>query len=363
MFFPCFFALFNALISPKGDIGMKPKKLVLIIVILACIGLTMWQFNNLKIIFHEYSATHKYFYHSKEGWQNKTPLIDKKTAKTDPEAAAIVNFIYKQGGRGDEQSMDMLAENISRFPENQYFLYELAACAYFGNEEGLDANIMLKLSDRLLELDNKNSNYYYLKAYALLHLRRDNNFDEVIETIKKTANCEYHKDPYLMYIDRIIAISQIQGLPKMLMQNLEAVFGYNFYFREIYDTLIRYENLLITENDYAKADEISNTLELMIPDKLHDPLADMKRGRDLFYLYGLGYGYGRWGLPQEIELQRKDLTPQAADQKRMELCTIVKPDKKVEYGNKIYELDEKTRFCSMALLPFLYFVGSVHLTV
>jgi len=337
---------------------MRPGKLILISGLIVCIGLTFWQKNNLKTIFGEYRATKKFYYHTREGWRNKTPIINEKIAKIDPQAAAIINYQLNDNlyHLGDEQRTEALSNNILKFPDNQYFIYTLSEWIFHDSGNCFDPVILLKLSNRLIELDDKNSNYYYLKAYALLHLRQDNNFDEVIKAVKSAASCEYHKDPYLMYIDRIVAISQKQGLPKEIIEELEYVFEYNFFIGKIYDALMQYENLLITERDFAKADEISNTLKSMISDKMREPLINNNQSLYPFPLYGLGVGFGRWNLPQEMELQLKDLPQPEADKKRMEICAIVNPEKKVEYVNKFYEPGPETQIYATAVSPFLYFV-------
>ncbi len=334
---------------------MKLGKLFLIIVVIACIGLTVWQFDNLKIIAHEYWAVKKFYHYTEHGWQHRQPLIDAKIARIDPEAAAIINYLYWCGDDDKYNPMDILAENVLKFPNNQYFLYELSRRAYFGYEDGLDPNAMLKLANRLIELDNNNINYHYLKAYALLHLRKGNNFDDVVQTIKQTAMCKNNKPPYLIYKERVIATAKKQGLPKSIIQNLRFIFEYNSFVRKIYDTLLQYENFLIIENDYAKADEISNVLIAMLPDEFREPFCNINRGVHPLRLYGLGVGAGRWRIPQQMELQLRELSKQEADKKRLGMCAIAFPDKKVDFINEFYDDDYDKRVFGIAILPFLFY--------
>jgi len=308
---------------------MKTGKLFLIIVIAACIGLTVWQFNSLKIVAHEYFSLHKSFYYDKEhSLRAKLPAIKEKVAATDPEAAAIANYLLMSWSRSEYNAIELLAQNCVKFPENQYFLRELAYCVSCQLEEGLDPNIVVKLSNRLIECDPKNSGYYYLKASALLRTRTGNNFDEVIKAVRQALNCEYFKDPYVAYRDRVMKLVQKQGVPPLLSEWLiHEEIGSSFA-SKIYRKLLDYYNLLITEGNFSKAREISEILVAMSTSGGYSSLF-CNNQFGLLSLYGIGYGFGHWNLPQEIALQRMDLTQVEADAKRMELCKIAIPHKTI----------------------------------
>jgi hypothetical protein len=332
---------------------MKTGKLFLLIVLTGCLGLTVWQFNNLKIIAHEYFSLHRSFYYDKEyKFRAKTPVIKEKVAATDPEAAAVANYIIMPWSRGEYEPLELLAQNVVKFPENQYFLYELAMCVSCQLEEGLDPNILVKISNRLIELDPKNSNYYYLKAEALLHTRAGNNFDEVTEAVKQAVNCEYFKDPYSVYRDRALALVQKQGLQHILGDWLMYEETGGRFAPHIYRDLLGYYNLLITEKNFAKAQEISDTLIAMATAEQNLLRWNTQLGS--LPPHGIGLGFGLWNLPQEIALQRMDLTSAEADKKRMELCKIVSPQKteKVLYRQNVAK--EANRDYGIAAIPFIF---------
>jgi hypothetical protein len=335
---------------------MKLGKIFFISILVVCICLTIWQKDNLKTILNEYWAFYKCYHYTEHGWAPKTLVIKEKVTKSDPEAAAIVNYRLSSTAIADNKTQEILSKNISEFPENQYFIYELALCADYHMENGLDPAILLKLSNRLIELDNKNSNYYYLKAFALLHDRNGNNFDEVAEAIKQAVRCEYYKNPYLLYRDRVLAIARKDGLPRDLIGMLDDVLPYNFFIYKMYEALLQYQNLLITEGNFNKADEISSLLTGMFKNDIHRwPINNSSRPSER--LYGLGFGFGRWNLPQEIELQRKNLTKQEADQKRLEMCAMASPKRKVELVNKYYYESSETGLPYVIAVPgFIYFI-------
>ncbi|MCX5632470.1 MAG: hypothetical protein NTW93_02150 [Phycisphaerae bacterium] len=288
----------------------------------------------------------------------KTPAIKEKIAENDPEAAAIANYKLNYQyflSRDDNQLIKILSANIQKFPENQYFLYEFAISTLcYLHDGGLDPAILLKLSNRLIELDGKNSNYYYMKAFALLRDRKGNNFDEAIETIKQANKCEYNEEPYSIYRDRVLSLAQKQRLHFRLIEELNYSHPDNFYTRDIYNVLIKYQNLLITERDFTKADEISNLLKSMLKDSMGESY--LQHSIRTEQLYGFGGGFGYWTLPQEVELQRKNLTQTEADRKRLEMCATANPEKKVKAIYKHYGLNEKTEFYVIAVLPFMFFV-------
>jgi hypothetical protein len=333
---------------------MKYGRLLFISGLTICICFTFWQKGNLKYIWNDYWRLNKSFHYIKEGRVPRIPAIKEKVAKTDPEAAAIINYKldYTLFSVGDEHRIEVLSRNILKFPNNQYFIYLLAWYAFDHLENGLDPAILLKLSNRLIELDGKNSNYFYLKAYALLCDRKNNNFDELTEIIKQANECEYFKDPHSLYIDRVISIAQKQGLHNHLVQGLDSEWPYNPFIKNAYETLIQYQNLLITEGEYAKADELSNLLNGMLKNNMYEPILNQLPRP----LYGLGRGFGFWNLPQEVELQRKNLSRKEADQKRLQMCAIANPEKKIKAINKYYESDEKTQPYVIAVWPFVYFV-------
>lgn len=333
---------------------MKTGKIFLIIVITACIGLTVWQFSNLKIVAHEYFSLHKSFCYDKEhNYQAKMPVIKEKVAAADPEAAAVANYKLMPWSDDEYKRLELLAQNCAKFPDNQYFLRELAHSVYCQLDRGLAPKILVQISNRLIELDPKNSNYRYLKAYALLRSRTESNFDEVVEAVKQVLHCEYFKDPYSAYRDRVMGLAQKQGLHYMLSDELMYEDIYNHFSWRIYEDLFGYYKLLITERNFSKAQEISDVLVSM-------KTADMQfihLWNTQFYalqLYGIGGGFGMWNLPQEIALQRMDLTQAEADAKRMELCKIAIPQKTEKILCRQNVAKEANRDYGIAAIPFIF---------
>ncbi len=320
---------------------MKYGKLIFLFALIICFGLTIQQKDNLKNIWTEYWKLHTSF--DERMYNASIPVIDKKIEKLDPEAAAIINFRLGSFSRDSKEGMEILSQNILQFPNNQFFLHELATYTYCNLENGLSPQILLKLSDRLIELDDKNSNYYYLKAYALLMERKGNDFNEVIEAIKKATECEYSKDPYVLYKERVLALAKKQGLHFRLMDNLYFEEPYSFFIRKLRDTLIQYENFLITEKAFDKAEQLSAVLKAT---SQNEPLSRMQ-----FMFSG---GFGNWGMPQQLELQRKDLTKDEADRRRMELCSYISLDTIVKSQHKSYEYSKEAGRYALAVFPFLY---------
>jgi len=296
---------------------------------------------------------HKSFYYDEYRLKAKEPAIKKRVASIDPQAAEVANYILMSFSRGEYEPLQLTVQNIVKFPQNQYFLYELALCVSCQLEEGLDSDILLKISNKLIELDGKNSNYYYLKAYALLHSRRDNNFDKVIDTVKQAMNCEYFKDPYVEYRDRAAALVQKQGLHYMLSDWLMYEDIASHFARDVYQELLSYYNFLVTENKFLKAQEISEILVSMITENSRLPSMGNVTSTPL-RLYGIGAGFGNWNLPQEIELQRLDLTPAEADAKRMQICKIAYPQKTQKAIYKQTQMKEENSIYTIAAIPFMF---------
>jgi hypothetical protein len=319
---------------------MKSGRLLLI-AFSACIVFTFLQRDNLNNIWQEYWAIHKSYKDSM--YTPKIPAIDNKIEKLDPEAAAIINYKLNFIPRDEKEVLDNLSKNILKYPDNQFFIYELANCTCNHFEHGLDPRILLKLSDRLIQLDNNNGDYHYFKAFALLKLRKGNDFSEVIKELNKANECEYFKNPYSIYKERVLLLAQKQKLYSNLIEDLNYETPYNLSAKDICDDLIQYQNFLISEKDFAQEKEIANLIKLI--------MQKVPSFRNLFFFSS---GFGFWHMPQPLELQRMDLTKEEADKKRLELCSYFNFDKVAESQKKFDESYLKIAKYAIAAFPFLF---------
>ncbi|MFA5292480.1 MAG: hypothetical protein WC496_05530 [Phycisphaerae bacterium] len=184
-----------------------------------------------------------------------------------------------------------------------------------------------------------------MKAYALFRSRTDNDFNATIKELKIAQKCEYYKSPYSIYKDRAVSIGRKQKLHNRLIEELDFDISINDSTREIYRTLISYQNLLITEGNFTQADEIADVLKMLLKVEYEPVMRSVPhsmRGMISF-----------WDLPQQIDLRRKNLTASQTNAKRMEMCAIASPEKIISYKKenvpkKIYG------FYALSLLPFLY---------
>ncbi|MEN6385543.1 MAG: hypothetical protein ABFD79_10135 [Phycisphaerales bacterium] len=316
---------------------------LLLIGLTVCIYFTYLQRNNLKSIWTEYWKLHKNFDPKMfNGYNPRIPAINKKNEKTDPQAAAIINYKLSYFERDDANKFEILAKNCLKYPANQYFLYELATNSYRAIEEGLSPLILSKLAERLIQLDSENENYYNLKAYALLKSRKGNDFSKVIETLKKAGQCPGRKNPYLLYKQRVISLAKKQDLHFRLIEELNYEAYYDFYLYDTRRELIKYQNFLITENRLDEEKEISLLIKQTTTE---DRLQRMQ--------WSMPGGFGGWQLPQQLELQRLNLTKAEADERRMELASYFSFDTIAKSQHESYDERKDANKYVLAIFPFL----------
>lgn len=316
---------------------MKLRTAIWTIVILCCVGLGIWQRNNLSIIWREYSSLHRHFEYERGLDRLCKPVIGKRIARTDPEAAAIAeSMLCGYVHTRSEQHIDILARNVAKYPGNEFFAYNLA-CS-FNSDSVIDPQIILLLANRLIKLDRENVNYHYLKAYALLRDRTTNDIDAVLEEIEHASKCSKYIFPYSYYRQRVLDIANKAKLSQVLMGIFSAPWQLNPFVYDLRKHLISQTHLALTDGDHTGGIYISDVWTEMLKRQIAG------KDRRIPLIIGLrGFsppGFGYWDVPQLLELQRATLSRERARQNRLELCALMSPVKesKKEYKKEIPEV-------------------------
>lgn len=138
---------------------MRLRTKVWITIVTACIALTVYEIPNARLIWRYARMVNLGFdmTQGKPGIQSR--LTDELVA-ADPEAADILTYCLAEPNDED------LAELVVKYPDNEFFLAQLADRLTEANL--VDPRAVLCLADRLVALSPDNAHYRYMKGWILL---------------------------------------------------------------------------------------------------------------------------------------------------------------------------------------------------
>ncbi|HIJ71571.1 MAG TPA: hypothetical protein HPP87_09455 [Planctomycetes bacterium] len=327
---------------------MRLRISIWVIVILCCLALGIRQKEDLGLIWREYVSLGRDFEYDGSLLAPRKPLIRDSVARSDPEAAAIVEGQLRGYEEADDR-INVLAENVIRFPDNELFLFRLA-CGLSVYRDVFDPQIVLLMAEKLINLDPKNANYRLLKAYALFNNRDGNDIEAALEELDYANKCSISAPLYEKYKKRTINIANKAKLSSTLTERLswsrQRTPSFVFEFR--WD-LIRHAHLAFTNGNYTSGRHVGNSLYGMMKREIQDGgMAGWENPRKV----GSIPHFGLWDLPQQLELQRAMLSDEEARQKRLELCALAAGDQKTreeraEHKSKIEKKQDKLNEFSM----------------
>jgi len=324
---------------------MKLRRIIWIIVILCCIGLGVWQRENLSIIWREYSSLNRHF-KFKDYLRPDAALIKQEIAKFDPEAAAVSEVVLSRSHyKKEDECICAIAENLLEYPDNKFLLFELIRYLHWHEHESIiDPQIALKLAERLIKIEPDNAHYHYMKCYLLLLDRRGNNIDAALEEIEYANKCREYGFPYDSYRQQVINIADRAKLGRFLLRELWYSGGGNPFASDVWQELIGRANMAFTDGDTAKGMRITDALAEMQKRQLRDGDPYARAVRNLRFFSGaFSFSFGHWVQPQGLELQRVDLTKERARKNRLQLCALTAPPKKVAEKSKDQDKKEQER--------------------
>jgi len=195
---------------------MRVRTKVWIAIVTACVALTVYEIPNARLVWRYVGMSQ----------QIKRQLVDKaavrsdlskEVAATDPEAADILNYCLA------EPNEDGLAEMVAKYPQNEFFLAQLAYKITESNF--VDARAALALAYRLIELNPDNAHYRYIKGWVLLRPPRDNGLEQdALEQFELGNGLEEFYLPYSKFkqrVDKLIDDADISPLERRLAEPSE----------------------------------------------------------------------------------------------------------------------------------------------
>jgi hypothetical protein len=275
--------------------------------------------NELSLYWREWSSFQRHFAYGNEGkFGLRQPFLSRSVAQQDSEAAAIVDLIMQDPSREDFQDIEYIAEQMMKFPTNQYFLYDLACrCAL---RTYIDPQIIDKIADRLIELDPNNGRYYFLKAWAVFYDWGDNRLEKSLDYLEKSYSCPTRSDPYEAYKERTYRLMESEKSTVFFSNRILSWSSENRWLqaRFIRDILTCTQDLIVNSQS-DRAMQIHDRLQRLAENNIPQTI---KTFRDYPVLT---FSMSFYGLPQEtpqaVELKWMKLDPQRARQNRLQMLT------------------------------------------
>jgi len=181
-------------------------KKVRIIIILCCVGLTIWQLPNLVYLWRQYHSAKLIQRGSVLGLPSASlPIFPPHVEQIDAEAADVANFLLSS-----DTDVNESADLVLKYPKNNLLIYKLINEVL--STDGLDPKIADLLADNRLESQPENAHFHYLKAYVQMHTTPPSDFEKVLEIIEEGNKCEILSFPHYMYHNRILALFEKANL-------------------------------------------------------------------------------------------------------------------------------------------------------
>jgi len=298
---------------------MRSRVFFRVLIILACVGLTLSQKENMGLFWQEHYSLGRDFKLEDNSLEPHHLLIEAKIAKYDPEAALIVKTALMRSE--GEKLVEVLAGGILSYPDNEFFLYRLVRLL-LQPEMGIDPQIILKFADRLIAIKPDNAPYHYLKAYVLFRNRKGNNYDKILLEIERGNQCPDYISPYDNYHHRIIHLMEKAKLSNVLLGELPCRDEPIFLTSELYENLLGKSQQAFAEGQNDIGMRFGNISREMLRRRIN--------GQDKYILCVLNLqrfspisGFNRWYYSQELELKMANLSVERARQNRLELCALL----------------------------------------
>ena len=286
----------------------------------------------IGLYWREWSSFQRHFVcNNKDEFGLRRPFLSETVAQQDPEAAAIVELICRDyrgdSHRSESKDIDDLSNLSLKYPDNPYFLYDLAC--RLTSRTYIDPQIINSIADRLLRLDPNNGRYYSLKAWTAFYDWDDNRAEKALEYLEKCFSSPNTQDPYELYKARVCGLMEKEK-PTSLISNWPATWHTNDYLlsRNVVKDLLVYTQDLIVNSRSDRALQIHDRLQQIaennVPRKIEMPWRHFWLSFRVNYMMHIE-------TPQTVELKWMDLTPQRARQNRLQMLAWEQWDKQISF--------------------------------
>jgi hypothetical protein len=254
----------------------------------------------------------------------KDPILSPSVARLDPEAAAITERIFDRFRRNRHNTikneLESFAELSLKYPDNPYFLYDLA-CRVADRREA-DPQLVDALADRLLQMNPSNGRYYFLKAWAAFYDWGENRLERTLDYLEKCFSCSENNDPYDLYRPRVNTLIERERITSVIANagTEWRTFGDTLLLHDMTRNLLLHTQDLIVNGQVEQAMRLHDRLQKIAERSIPRP---MQKISEYFWIYFTPSSYSiHSGLPQTpqmVELQYLDLDPRRAAQHRRQM--------------------------------------------
>ncbi len=336
---------------------MKLVKAVWIAVVFLSVAVGLWQLKNIQLVRREYSSFYKHIKYKGYASRIYGPFISPSAAKEDPETAAVAEIWLSRLDREWDEEIGAVAEKLLAYPDNKFFLFELAK----GLQQGIltvDPQIALKFSGRLIALEPDNANYRYLNCSLLLEDRDKNNIDAALEELECGNKCAKYDFPYSDYKQRAIEIAQKTKVGRFLMPELYFSYSSNPATTNIRRQLMGRAKAEFADGAIIKGMRITDALSQMQMRQIRDLDLNTIYSTSLNFQQG-AYRFGYWNQPQGLELQLADITKERAKEDRLQLCALMRTSVQTsgandDQGKKAIEKRKEKLITLLAVPPAIH---------
>ncbi|AQQ70658.1 Phosphoglycerol transferase, alkaline phosphatase superfamily [Limihaloglobus sulfuriphilus] len=249
----------------------------------------------------------------------------------DPEAADMYIYLNNKNAFYPENNGIVSAANLAeKYPQNEFFQFELVELCLSGKPEVLDNKALLELSHRLETLCPENAFYRFVRAGVLLTIDRYRNYDAAMEIFSEIEKQPVYYYPYSKYKERLTDVAEaIYRLYGVVSQEIAPrAPTYNSDITFLSD--LKY---VVPEKVYSLIDEGRNEYAMNSADILS------KIGtlivKDSETLIGRMTGFTMQSLACELKLAIPEISPKESNAARHELYDVyVNSQKTREFSDK-----------------------------
>jgi hypothetical protein len=302
---------------------MKKKAIFITALLVGLCAVNLyWYRKELGLYWREWSSFQRHFISFNSQALRHQPILSHSVSKQDPEAAAIVEFIYQSYSGRDHKvflrEIEQLSEFSEKYPDNPYFLYEIAC--RLTDYTYVDPQIIALIADRLIEIDPNNGRYYFLKAMAILCDWGDTQAEDALAYLEKCYSCPVMQDPYERYKARACLLVEKDKMTAILsgmaVDWRSKDWGIWHQFRR---NLLSYTQDLIINSQADKAMQIHDQFQRIVEKSLPEKIESIWEYPFINSLSYIGLAPLLEDTPQALELKWMNPDPKRAKHNRMQL--------------------------------------------
>ena len=232
---------------------MKRSTKLGIIITLICLVFTIWQIPKANEVLQLYNSAE--LLNEAEGVFGEEFRFPQETQ--DKETVEIASALIS------DPSIPELAELVSQYPQNEFFLCELVQSLL--TEDDLDPQAIQLLVNKLISLNPQNGHYHYLKAYTRIEAPHPNLDNSILRTLEYANSLEFFAlslSPYQERLNALLDSANIHPIQRIQFESTEYWIYYTIcrYLNDEIRRTVSDSNEVATQRLFELGTSICNTL-------------------------------------------------------------------------------------------------------